>query len=179
MEHAQLPISSLPVWQALNSIDFSNVRIAETPGKGSGLVVVGGSLQPTASVPPASAESSHGVSPTVPLISVPQGLVLHAEAVEEYAKQDRNYRELFDTAGQRLPRQDVLLFLLVQLAVAMRKPGEDPVALPTPWAEYIKFLPHDVPVPTLWTDSERLLLQGTSLEVYVFCCVPSSVSLAL
>lgn len=35
-----------------------------------------------------------------------------------------------------------------------------------PWTEYIKFLPKqvDLLLPTLWTENERLLLRGTSLE---------------
>lgn len=35
----------------------------------------------------------------------------------------------------------------------------------TPWTEYIRFLPRQIPTPTLWTEEERLLLRGTSLEV--------------
>lgn len=35
----------------------------------------------------------------------------------------------------------------------------------TPWTEYVKFLPDDVPVPTMWSDEEKALLTGTSLEV--------------
>lgn len=34
----------------------------------------------------------------------------------------------------------------------------------TPWTEYVKFLPRHIPVPTLWSEDERSLLQGTSLE---------------
>lgn len=153
MALAQLPIASLPLWQTLNNVTFTNTRIAAIPGKGSGLVAVDSesSFQ----------TSSHGR----PLISVPHGLVLHAETVEEYAKQDRHFRLLLDAAGHQTTRGDVLLFLLVQLALGLRQPGEDLAALPTPWAEYVRFLPADMPLPTLWTDAERLLLQGTSLEV--------------
>lgn len=38
------------------------------------------------------------------------------------------------------------------------------MGISNPWTEYIKFLPGEVPVPTLWTEDERLLLAGTSLE---------------
>jgi hypothetical protein len=34
-----------------------------------------------------------------------------------------------------------------------------------PWSEYVKMLPSNVPVPTMWTEEERTLLAGTSLEV--------------
>jgi hypothetical protein len=33
-----------------------------------------------------------------------------------------------------------------------------------PWTNFIKFLPRDLPLPTLWSEDERALLQGTSLE---------------
>ncbi len=36
-----------------------------------------------------------------------------------------------------------------------------------PWTEYLQFLPSTVLVPTLWTEDERLLLRGTSLEAAV------------
>lgn len=36
-----------------------------------------------------------------------------------------------------------------------------------PWTEYVQFLPATVLVPTLWTEDERLLLRGTSLEAAV------------
>lgn len=152
MAHAQLPIASLPLWQTLNNVAFNSTRIATIPDKGSGLVAT--------SSESSSQTDGHGK----PLISVPHGLVLHAEAVEEYAKQDRNFRQLLDAAGHQTTRGDILLFLLVQLVLGLRQPGEDLASLPTPWTEYVRFLPADVPLPTLWTDAERLLLQGTSLE---------------
>jgi hypothetical protein len=59
-----------------------------------------------------------------------------------------------------------LLFLLVQTALASQ-PGHPPVGVSNPWKEYLQFLPETVLVPTLWTEDERLLLQGTSLEAAV------------
>ncbi|ERS97671.1 SET domain protein [Sporothrix schenckii 1099-18] len=152
MAHAQLPITSLPLWETLNNVTFTNTRITAIPGKGFGLVSIG------------SESSSQTDGNGKPLISVPHGLVLHVEAVEEYAKQDRNFRLLLDAVGHQTARGDILLFLLVQLVLGLRQPDEDLASLPTPWTEYVRFLPADVPLPTLWTDAERLLLQGTSLE---------------
>lgn len=60
----------------------------------------------------------------------------------------------------------MLLFLLVQSALASRS-GHPPVGVSNPWTEYLKFLPETVLVPTLWTEDERLLLRGTSLEAAV------------
>ena len=36
-----------------------------------------------------------------------------------------------------------------------------------PWTQYFSLLPQDVPLPTMWTESEILCLQGTSLEVSI------------
>ncbi len=41
----------------------------------------------------------------------------------------------------------------------------DGVGVSNPWSEYLKMLPSSVPVPTTWTEEERTLLVGTSLEV--------------
>lgn len=60
----------------------------------------------------------------------------------------------------------MLLFLLVQTVLASR-PSHTDVGLSNPWTEYLKFLPETVLVPTLWTEDERLLLRGTSLEAAV------------
>lgn len=39
------------------------------------------------------------------------------------------------------------------------------VGLSTPWTEFVKMLPDVVPVPTMWSEEERVMLVGTSLEV--------------
>ncbi|CAK7224333.1 hypothetical protein SBRCBS47491_005513 [Sporothrix bragantina] len=166
MAHAQQSIDALPIWQRLNCIAFNNTRIDAIPGKGSGLVAIVSSHQ-TSSSTAADAQSNTSHDTSSPLISVPAGLVLHSEAVEDYAKQDRNFRVLLDAAGHQSSRGDILLFLLVQLVISSKQHDEDRAALRTPWTDYVRFLPADVPLPTLWTDEERRLLQGTSLEIAV------------
>lgn len=39
------------------------------------------------------------------------------------------------------------------------------IGVSNPWTEFVKMLPSEVPVPTLWTEQERVFLVGTSLEV--------------
>lgn len=48
---------------------------------------------------------------------------------------------------------------------------DDPVGVgvSNPWTEYVKMLPSNVPVPTAWTEDQRTLLAGTSLEVSLAC----------
>lgn len=38
------------------------------------------------------------------------------------------------------------------------------VGVRNPWSDYVRFLPQKVPSPTMWSDGERMLLKGTSLE---------------
>jgi hypothetical protein len=49
-------------------------------------------------------------------------------------------------------------------ADSMSNDGVSP-GVSNPWSEYVKMLPSYVPVPTMWTENERTLLAGTSLEV--------------
>jgi hypothetical protein len=55
----------------------------------------------------------------------------------------------------------VLLFLLVQLA------GSGEPVVSSCWNDYKELLPHEPILPTQWSESERALLAGTSLEVAV------------
>lgn len=57
-----------------------------------------------------------------------------------------------------------MLYLLVHLILSQRDPSMPKGGASTPWTEYIKFLPRPIPVPTMWLEYERILLQGTSLE---------------
>lgn len=57
-----------------------------------------------------------------------------------------------------------MLFLLMQITIASH-PEEKTVGLSNPWTEYAKMLPSHIPVPTMWSEEERMLLIGTSLEV--------------
>lgn len=41
------------------------------------------------------------------------------------------------------------------------------VGVSNPWTEYVKILPSLIPLPTMWTEEERVMLVGTSLEVII------------
>jgi hypothetical protein len=56
-----------------------------------------------------------------------------------------------------------MLFLLVQLI--MSSPDyTGPRGVISPWTQYFSLLPAQVPIPTMWTESELSHLRGTSLE---------------
>ena len=61
-------------------------------------------------------------------------------------------------------RGDILLFLLMQITIGSPD-SEQAIGVSNPWTEYVKILPGSVPLPTMWTEEERILLLGTSLEV--------------
>lgn len=157
-QRQRLSLEALPAWMSFNDAVFDGVKVQAVERKGNGLV----------------AQRSWTQSDNKPLLEIPHGLVLNQEAVEEYAKEDCNFRALLDTCGRKSPRHDMLLFLLVHLVVSSQ-PNQH-VALSNPWTEYVKLLGDYVPLPTMWPDTERDLLQGTSLEVSLaIACCPSSI----
>jgi len=148
---SQLPIQSLRPWAALNGITLNEIEIKIIPGRGNGLLVK------------RDLTSTTEEESLTTLLTIPRDLVLSAETVEQYAKEDRDFKQLLDVAGGQSTRGDILLFLLVQVAIAYHG-DEKPCGLSTPWTTYLGFLPPEVSLPTLWTKKERSLLQGTSLE---------------
>ncbi|UNI15830.1 hypothetical protein JDV02_002326 [Purpureocillium takamizusanense] len=147
----QLPLDAFPAWALLNDVTFSGVKLQQTKDKGFGLVV-DGDLGP-----------SEGGNAS-PLMRIPQDLVLSAEAVDEYSKVDQSFKQLLETAGHQSTRKDVMLYLLCHLVHSRRGTAVSKGIPSTPWTEYIRFLPRPIPVPTMWSEPERMLLNGTSLE---------------
>ncbi|KXH58284.1 SET domain-containing protein [Colletotrichum salicis] len=129
MASTQLPLETLSTWTMFNDVDLVDVEAREIPGCGLGLL----------SNKELSREKETFDIPT--LLRIPGELVLSAEAVENYAKVDKNFRQLLEAAGH-------------------------------------KYLPPQVPVTTLWTEQEREMLNGTSLEAstslaFLTCLPPS------
>jgi hypothetical protein len=86
MPRPRLPLDSLPVWTSFNNGTLNNVAVEIVPHKGSGLI---------------AKKDSAGFG-VWPLISIPHSLVLNAEAVEEYAKEDKSFRQLLDVCGYKV-----------------------------------------------------------------------------
>jgi hypothetical protein len=87
MARAQSPIDTLPAWSVLNDLDYFDVRVANVPGRGLGLVTERNlsRQEDTFDIPI--------------LLRIPKKLVLSPEAVELYAKVDGNFKQLLDAAG--------------------------------------------------------------------------------
>ncbi|EFQ35067.1 SET domain-containing protein [Colletotrichum graminicola] len=152
MAASQLPLDTLSTWAMFNDVDLVDVEAREIPGCGLGLV----------SNKDLSREEETLDIPT--LLRIPHELILSAEAVENYAKVDKNFRQLLNVAGHKSTRHDICIFLLTQQILADQPETSLHGGVPTPWTEYIKYLPPQVPVTTLWTVRERQMLNGTSLE---------------
>lgn len=86
MSRPRLPLESLPVWTSFNNGILSKVEVRSVPDKGSGLI----------------AKNDSAAIAGAPLISIPHSLVLNSEAVEEYAKEDKSFRQLLEACGHKV-----------------------------------------------------------------------------
>lgn len=91
MPRPEIPIEALPAWSLLNNVCFVDTEIAKMgEGRGFGLVI-GRNLTTT-----------DGNSDIPALATIPSSIILNQEAVEVYAKEDRNFRQLLDVAGHQV-----------------------------------------------------------------------------
>ena len=63
-----------------------------------------------------------------------------------------------------------MIFLLIQLTYCRSDSTgktQRRIGLTNPWTEYVKFLPSSIPLPTVYSEEERELLRGTSLQAAV------------
>ncbi|KXJ91007.1 hypothetical protein Micbo1qcDRAFT_188929 [Microdochium bolleyi] len=153
MQRDVLSLDALPAWAALNGVIFGDVNAADIKGRGKGLI--------------AKRDMSSHQDTTTPsaLLRIPKDLVLSAEGVDEFAKENQVFRQLLEAAGHQTHRGDIMLYLLVQLVLSSTS-GHTVTELgaKTAWTQYFKMLPESVPLPTTWSEPELFLLRGTSLE---------------
>ncbi|KAL7622920.1 hypothetical protein AAE478_006599 [Parahypoxylon ruwenzoriense] len=154
MRRGHFSLNDLPAWCVLNDVAFVDVKVADLSDRGYGLVA-------EKDLPVVNEDDKF--EPHA-LLTIPKELVLSAEGVAEYARENKEFRQLLDVAGHQSTRGDILLFLLVQLVLSSPD-YEGGHGASTPWTQYFSLLPMQVPVPTMWTESELPLLKGTSLEV--------------
>ncbi|RCI13305.1 hypothetical protein L249_1030 [Ophiocordyceps polyrhachis-furcata BCC 54312] len=134
------PSDTFPAWARLYGLLLSGIHLRDIEGKGLGFV----------------RDDDVDI-----LLKVPHDLLL---SVDDYAKVDANFKQLLEAVGDRSTRSDAVLFLLCHLVHSRRDRDHDRALIPTPWTDYLRLLPRSVPVPTMWSKSERQLLSGTSLE---------------
>lgn len=87
-----LPIEDLPAWARLNDVQFVDVKVTNTAGKGYG-VVCDKDLNTT----------PDDATPDGPiLLTIPHDLVLNGAAIDGYAKEDKHFKQLLDAVGHRV-----------------------------------------------------------------------------
>ncbi|KAJ5937766.1 hypothetical protein N7454_004108 [Penicillium verhagenii] len=160
MKREYLPLDSLLAWLRLNGIATSGVAVQKLDSgesetdKGNAII--------------ATAVNSNDTDDEQILLQIPRDLVLSLESVYDYSKSDRDLREVLETVGDfgRTARGAIMIFLLVQ--TTHNNPQQQRrIGVSNPWTEYIKFLPSSFSLPTFWSEEERELLRGTSLEAAV------------
>ncbi|OTB16531.1 hypothetical protein K445DRAFT_58775 [Daldinia sp. EC12] len=151
MRRGHFSLDDLPAWSTLNGVNFINVEVSNIDGRGNGLIATNELVSREDDLEP------------VALLTVPRELIISAEGVEEYAKENKSFRQLLDTVGHQSTRGDILLFLLYQLVLSSPD-YQGGLGPSTPWTQYFSLLPSHVPTPTTWAEPELSLLKGTSLE---------------
>ncbi|CUS14122.1 unnamed protein product [Tuber aestivum] len=151
MQCETLPTSSLAPFIRLNNISLNGIETARIGGQP---IDAGIGIKHTPTT----------YDPSRPFLKIGADLVVCAKTVEEYAKADVHLAEALAAAGEftLAPRGAIMVFLVVSMSTAAGLG----IGQSGPWSEYIKFLPA-VSIPTTWTETERKLLHGTSLEVAV------------
>ncbi|CRG89588.1 Trichodiene oxygenase [Talaromyces islandicus] len=140
---------ALPAWASLSGIQLHGVKFAKLEN-GTGIA--------------ATEDQENSVQEARILMKVPPDMVLSLETVHGYAKSDRYLREVLEALGDfgRTARGAILVFLLCH--ITYHSDTKEKVGVVNPWSEYIKFLPREIPLPTLWMEDEAALLYGTSLR---------------
>jgi hypothetical protein len=87
-----LSIEAFPAWAHLNHVQFKHVKLQEV-GAGKGLGLLADSDLDGASGTKVSSEA---------VVRIPHDLVLSAEAIEDYAKVDHNFKQLLEAAGRQV-----------------------------------------------------------------------------
>ncbi|KAL8754864.1 MAG: hypothetical protein Q9184_004983 [Pyrenodesmia sp. 2 TL-2023] len=149
MRREYLPSSALQTWADLNGIHLHGIKVGQTSSRrGLGVIITTESVKGPATV-----------------MIVPSHLILSLENVWIYAKSDPHLRDVLAAVGEysQTARGAILIFLLMQITHSALA-GSDNIGVSNPLTEYVKFLPAKVPLPTFWSDEERALAVGTSLE---------------
>lgn len=90
MRRGHFSLNDLPAWSTLNCVNFLDVAVANIDGRGNGLIAKKDLINPESDSEPLT------------LLTIPKELILSAEGVEEYAKENKNFRQLLDTAGRQV-----------------------------------------------------------------------------
>lgn len=96
-----------------------------------------------------------------PLLTIPTSAILCYQSVLSALKNNAKLVALADQLEENgwLNQDNPRTALILALALAYRG-----IHVGGFWTSYVKFLPAEVPLPTLWKEDDRDALSGTSLE---------------
>ncbi|KAL8932796.1 MAG: hypothetical protein Q9216_006669, partial [Gyalolechia sp. 2 TL-2023] len=154
MRRFHLPLPALRAWAHLNNVQRNGVTFGPVYSDERGLGIKATNEQ---------------TEDDATLLKVPPSLILSLENVWVYAKSDPQLKQVLDAVGEyaQTARGAILIFLLMQITYSTYEEYEK-IGVSNPLAEYIRFLPHEIPLPTFWSEDERALLAGTSLEAALY-----------
>lgn len=91
MKWGEFPVGDLPTWCARYNVEFHAVRAAVTDSHGNELIAV-------TNIP----DKTYHDLPTPSLLIIPKDTILSVQSVEQYANQDRIFRQLLDAIGYQV-----------------------------------------------------------------------------
>lgn len=124
-------------WAKAEGATLHGISVCDLPGRGNSLIVD-------------TTEGGHS-----PNMFVPKNLLLTLSNINDYAASEPEFYKVLQEWSQRVnltSRRAILLLMAWNTRHG------------TPWREYLSSLPAYVDSPILWTDQERSLLKGTSIE---------------
>ncbi|KAF4971413.1 hypothetical protein FSARC_1722 [Fusarium sarcochroum] len=155
-----LSIDALPTWARFNDVEFVNAKLQETDGKGIGLVAASDLRSTTTPATEETTKTNEGPS---------DGEKRQPSEDDTEVERARTETSNESAAGQTNHNLTTLLRIPHDLILSSAA-IEEYTKVDQNFRQLIEsaghqFLPRDVPVPTMWSEVERALLQGTSLEV--------------
>lgn len=99
MKRGHFSIDSLPAWCILNDVKFVDVKVHDIEGRGYGLLAE-------------KDLANENDNENCTILKVPRDLILSSQSVEEYAKENKEFRQLLDAAGHQVSAPISLLSIL-------------------------------------------------------------------
>ncbi|KAI5309710.1 hypothetical protein KEM55_002595 [Ascosphaera atra] len=154
MWRERAPIRDIRAWSVRHGVEYNGVEIKVGD---KGVYVV-------ATEDMSAEDVGKVLNEPVVLMKVPPPLVIDGDFIKDFATDNELYREIILAVGEPANSTDVAikLFLLLHYTYAgLQSPDEDEVR--KCWTDFVKFLPLEPLLPTMFSDAEREAFYGTTL----------------
>ncbi|OIW31167.1 SET domain-containing protein [Coniochaeta ligniaria NRRL 30616] len=153
MRPGPFSVDALPAWCDGHGVKIHGLKVADVEGRGNGWIAQ------------EDLNSDYeDAAPARPLLVIPKDIVVSVALVMQYATENAQFSQLIHAVDFQTERQFVLSYMMMQLVLSSPDYKNEAVIPPAAWTQYIGLQPRDVPVPTMWSEAELLLLRSTSLE---------------